>query len=124
MSRLSQILKFRKNKSWIAISKSELFGNSQKKAICYSILTVSPKKPNSANRRIIKVKITSFDKPTVAKVNGEGLNNLQQHSTVLLKGVKVKDLIGVHLTPIRGKFDLMGVTNRKTERSVYGVVKH
>ena len=52
------------------------------------------------------------------------LNNLQQHSTVLLKGVKVKDLIGVHLTPIRGKFDLMGVTNRKTERSVYGVVKH
>jgi small subunit ribosomal protein S12 len=85
---------------------------------------MSPKKPNSASRRVAKVTITNFDKrlATTVKIPGEG-HNLQQHSTILIRAGKARDLIGVSSVAVRGKFDLLGVVNRKTSRSVYGVQK-
>jgi len=80
------------------------------------------KKPNSANRRIVKAIITHTKSKIMAKIPGEG-HNLQQHSTILIKGAKVRDLIGVNYSAIRGKYDLAGVTNRKTSRSRFGIKK-
>ena len=104
-------------------SSSKLNKNPQKKAICMRVLTISPKKPNSANRRIVKARFLNNKVRLIAKVPGES-HNLQQHSTVLINGAKVKDLIGVSYAVIRGKFDLLGVANRKTRRSIYGVKKN
>jgi len=94
----------------------------QWKAICLQLTTKSPKKPNSANRRIAKVNFTRLSKAVSfsVKINGES-HSLQQHSTVLVRSGRVRDLIGVSHITIRGKFDLAGVKNRKTSRSVYGV---
>jgi len=86
------------------------------------VLTISPKKPNSANRRVVKARIINSKVRLTAKVPGES-HNLQQHSTILIKGAKVKDLIGVSYAVVRGKYDLLGVVNRKTQRSLYGVKK-
>lgn len=101
-------------------SVTRLLKNPQKKAICLSVFTVSPKKPNSANRRIAKINISSFSRNANIKIPGEGISNLQQHSVVLVQGVHVRDLIGVQLSAIRGKYDLSPVLNRKTSRSRYG----
>ena len=106
----------------IRSSSPKLNKNPQKKAICLRVLTISPKKPNSANRRVVKARLISNKTRLTAKVPGEA-HNLQQHSTVLIRGAKVKDLIGVSYSVIRGKFDLLGVLNRKTRRSLYGVKK-
>jgi small subunit ribosomal protein S12 len=92
----------------------------RKKAVCLKVLTMSPKKPNSANRRVAKVNITHFSQKLTIKITGEA-HNLQQHSSILLRGGRVRDLIGVRYLAIRGKFDLTGVKNRKTSRSLYGV---
>jgi small subunit ribosomal protein S12 len=86
------------------------------------VLTISPKKPNSANRRVVKARIINSKVRLTAKVPGES-HNLQQHSSVLISGAKVKDLIGVSYAVVRGKYDLLGVVNRKTSRSLYGVKK-
>jgi small subunit ribosomal protein S12 len=86
------------------------------------VLTISPKKPNSANRRVVKARIINSKVRLTAKVPGES-HNLQQHSSVLVSGAKVKDLIGVSYAVVRGKYDLLGVVNRKTSRSLYGVKK-
>jgi small subunit ribosomal protein S12 len=118
MSRLNQSKKF---KLFNNLQYSKLLKNPQKKAICLSVLTISPKKPNSANRRITKANITSFAKVHNVKIPGEGITNMQQHSSILIRGVQIKDLIGVHLLAIRGKFDLSAVNNRRTSRSIYGL---
>jgi small subunit ribosomal protein S12 len=96
--------------------------NPFKKAICAKVLTISPKKPNSANRCVIKATITQNRSKLIAKVSGEK-HNLQQHSTVLIRGARVRDLIGVSYKAVRGKYDLQGVLNRKTKRSLFGVKK-
>lgn len=115
---LQLITKSRKQK--LKKNKLKLNQNPQKKAVCLKILTMSPKKPNSANRKVAKVKITqNFDQITI-KIPGES-HNLQQHSTVLVRGGRTRDLIGVKLKAIRGKYDLSGVSKRKTSRSKYGV---
>jgi small subunit ribosomal protein S12 len=93
----------------------------QKKAICFKILTMSPKKPNSANRRIVKARLFNKLKLT-AKIKGES-HNLQQHATILIHGARIRDLIGVNYAVIRGKFDLLAVANKKRRRSIYGVKK-
>lgn len=100
----------------------KLKNNPQKRAVCFRVLTISPKKPNSANRRVIKATILHYKTKLTAKVPGE-MHSLQQHSTVLLKGAKVRDLIGVNYSAIRGCYDLASVINRKTSRSLYGVKK-
>ena len=103
-------------------SSSKLNKNPQKRAVCIRVLTISPKKPNSANRRVVKARIINSKVRLTAKVPGES-HNLQQHSTILVRGARVKDLIGVGYAVVRGKYDLLGVSNRKTSRSTYGVKK-
>ena len=92
--------------------------NPQKKGICIKVFTRTPKKPNSALRKVAKVKISN-GKRIEAYIPGEG-HNLQQYSVVLLRGGRVPDLPGVKYHLIRGKYDFQGVKNRKTARSLYG----
>lgn len=96
--------------------------NPQKKAVCWKTLTMSPKKPNSANRKIAKVKVLQYNSFLTVKIPGES-HNIQKHSTLLISGGRSKDLIGLHVKAIRGKYDLSGVINRRNARSVYGVKK-
>jgi small subunit ribosomal protein S12 len=93
----------------------------QKKGVCGKVLVVNPRKPNSALRKVARVTLTN-NKLVTAYIPGEG-HNLQEYSTVLMRGGRVKDLPGVKYHLIRGKFDLIGVNNRKTSRSRYGVKK-
>jgi small subunit ribosomal protein S12 len=95
-------------------------GNPQKKAVCLRVLTISPKKPNSANRRVAKTSLIHYRIKLTAKLPGEG-HNLQQHSSILIQGAKVRDLIAVSFSAIRGKYDFLGVAGRKTRRSLFGV---
>jgi small subunit ribosomal protein S12 len=90
----------------------------QKKGFCTKIVLRSPKKPNSALRKLVKLKLTN-NKRVYAYIPGEG-HNLQPFSTVLIRGGRVKDLPGVKYHLIRGKLDLSGIKNRKTSRSKYG----
>jgi small subunit ribosomal protein S12 len=122
MPSLNQVSLFSRIKKIKKSNSPKLNKNPQKKAICVRVLTISPKKPNSANRRIVKTRIVNSKIRLTAKVPGES-HNLQQHSTVLVHGAKVKDLIGVSYAVVRGKYDLLGVSNRKTRRSLYGVKK-
>jgi small subunit ribosomal protein S12 len=94
----------------------------QKKGVCLKILLKSPKKPNSAKRKVAKVKLTN-KKIVFAYIPGEG-HSLQQFSTVLMRGGRVKDLPGVKYHLIRNKFDFAGLKNRKTARSKYGTKKN
>lgn len=93
----------------------------QKKGICSRVYTVSPKKPNSALRKVCRVRLHGGNEVT-AYIQGEG-HNLQEHSVVLVKGGRVKDLPGVRYKVVRGIFDLSGVVGRKKSRSLYGVKK-
>ena len=90
----------------------------QKKGICTKIVIRAPKKPNSALRKLVKLRLTN-KKHIYAYIPGEG-HNLQEYSTVLIRGGRVKDLPGVKYKLIRGKLDLVGLKNRKTSRSKYG----
>jgi small subunit ribosomal protein S12 len=95
-----------------------LEGCPQKKGICIKIVIRAPKKPNSALRKLVKLKLSN-GKKIYAYIPGEG-HNLQQYSTVLMRGGRVKDLPGVKYHLIRGKLDLLGIKKRKTSRSKYG----
>ena len=92
-----------------------------KKAICLKIFTAKPKKPNSANRKVVKV-ILSSKKKIICYIPGIK-HNLQRYSTVLIRGGNVRDLPGVKFKVIRGKFDLKKVFNRFKSRSKYGIPK-
>ena len=91
----------------------------QKKGICLKVFLRTPKKPNSALRKLVKLRLLSNKKIVTAYIPGEG-HNLQDYSAVLIRGGRVKDLPGVKYHLIRGKFDLLGLKNRKTSRSKYG----
>jgi small subunit ribosomal protein S12 len=91
----------------------------QKKCICLKVFLRTPKKPNSALRKLVKLRLTSNKKIVTAYIPGEG-HNLQDYSAVLMKGGRVKDLPGVKYHLIRGKLDLLGLKSRKTSRSKYG----
>ena len=95
-------------------------GFPQESGVCLKVLTLSPKKPNSANRRVCKIKLIKTKQSLVAKIPGEG-HTLQQHSTVLIRCGRSRDLIGVRNVTIRGKFDLTAVSNRVSSRSIYGL---
>ena len=92
-----------------------------KRGVCTKVTTATPKKPNSALRKIARVRLTNGMEVT-AYIPGEG-HNLQEHSVVLLRGGRVKDLIGVRYTIVRGVLDTQGVEGRKNSRSRYGVKK-
>ncbi|MBA2754912.1 MAG: 30S ribosomal protein S12 [Chloroflexia bacterium] len=90
----------------------------QKRGVCTQVRTMTPKKPNSALRKIARVRLTNQLEVT-AYIPGEG-HNLQEHSVVLVRGGKVKDLPGVRYHIVRGTLDARGVDNRKSARSKYG----
>jgi len=93
-------------------------GSPQKRGVCTQVKTMTPKKPNSALRKIARVRLTNRIEVT-AYIPGEG-HNLQEHSVVLVRGGRVKDLPGVRYHVIRGALDAAGVENRKRGRSKYG----
>ncbi|HDQ99558.1 MAG TPA: 30S ribosomal protein S12 [candidate division WOR-3 bacterium] len=95
-----------------------LKGNPQKRGVCTRVYTVTPKKPNSALRKVAKVRLTSGFEVT-AYIPGEG-HNLQEHSMVLVRGGRVKDLPGVRYHIVRGVLDTAGVESRRRGRSLYG----
>ena len=90
----------------------------QKRGVCTRVYTTTPKKPNSALRKVCRVKLTNGFEVT-SYIPGEG-HNLQEHSVVLIRGGRVKDLPGVRYHNIRGTLDLQGVSDRKQRRSHYG----
>jgi small subunit ribosomal protein S12 len=96
-------------------------GSPQKRGVCVQVRTVTPKKPNSALRKVARVRLTNGMEVT-AYIPGEG-HNLQEHSVVLIRGGRVKDLPGVRYHVIRGTLDTAGVDSRKRGRSKYGTKK-
>ena len=100
-------------------SKSPAMQNSpQRRGVCTRVYTTTPKKPNSALRKVAKVRLTTGIE-AVCYIPGEG-HNLQEHSVVLIRGGRVKDLPGVRYHIIRGVLDTQGVKDRKKRRSLYG----
>lgn len=96
-------------------------GSPQKRGVCTQVRTMTPKKPNSALRKIARVRLSNQMEVT-AYIPGEG-HNLQEHSVVLIRGGRVKDLPGVRYHIVRGALDTQGVSNRKQGRSKYGTKK-
>jgi small subunit ribosomal protein S12 len=95
-----------------------LAGSPQKRGVCTRVYTTTPKKPNSALRKVAKVRLTNgFE--VISYIGGEG-HNLQEHSVVLIRGGRVKDLPGVRYHTVRGSLDCAGVNDRKQSRSKYG----
>ena len=98
-----------------------LRSNPQKRGVCTRVYTTTPKKPNSALRKVARVRLTNGYEVT-AYIPGEG-HNLQEHSIVLIRGGRVKDLPGVRYHIVRGALDTSGVTGRQQGRSKYGMKK-
>ncbi len=126
--RKSRKFKSRKSKSPALQSKLNSLKNKtlvlpspQKRGVCIKVTTMTPKKPNSALRKIARVRLTNGYEVN-AYIGGEG-HNLQEHSVVLLRGGRVKDLIGVRYHIVRGALDTEGVGDRKKARSKYGSKK-
>jgi small subunit ribosomal protein S12 len=95
-----------------------LAGSPQRRGVCTRVYTTTPKKPNSALRKVAKVRLTNgFE--VIGYIGGEG-HNLQEHSVVLIRGGRVKDLPGVRYHVVRGSLDTAGVKDRKQSRSKYG----
>lgn len=107
----------RESVSWKSKSPA-LAGSPQKRGVCTRVYTTTPKKPNSALRKVARVRLTNSIEVT-AYIPGEG-HNLQEHSIVLIRGGRVKDLPGVRYHIIRGTLDTQGVQDRKQGRSKYG----
>ena len=93
----------------------------QRRGVCVRVYTTTPKKPNSAMRKVARVRLTN-QKEVNAYIPGEG-HNLQEHSIVLVRGGRVKDLPGVRYTIVRGALDTLGVADRRQSRSRYGAKK-
>lgn len=109
-------------KSLTSQSKSRALDNCpQRRGVCLRVYTTTPKKPNSAMRKVARVRLTN-GKEVNAYIPGEG-HNLQEHSVVLIRGGRAKDLIGVRYHIIRGTLDTQGVQDRKQGRSKYGTKK-
>ncbi len=118
MPTINQLIR-KERKKVIKKSKSPALDKCpQRRAVCTRVYTTTPKKPNSALRKVAKVRLTSgFE--VISYIGGEG-HNLQEHSIVLVRGGRVKDLPGVKYHIVRGALDTAGVANRKVSRSKYG----
>lgn len=99
----------------------EVKGNPQRRGVCTQVKTVTPKKPNSALRKVARVRLSN-GKEVTAYIPGEG-HNLQEHSIVLVRGGRVRDLPGIRYKIVRGVLDTLGVSDRKQARSRYGAKK-
>ncbi len=122
MVTLNQIINKKCRKNKILKKKNFLNKNPQLRGVCVKVYTTTPKKPNSALRKVAKVKLKN-NSIVICYIGGEG-HNLQEHSNVLIRGGKVKDLPGVKYHIIRGCLDCSGVSSRKTSRSKYGVKRN
>ena len=121
MPTISQLVRAGRKKI-VSKTKSPALQNSpQKRGVCVRVFTQTPKKPNSALRKVARVRLSSGVEVT-AYIPGVG-HNLQEHSMVLVRGGRVKDLPGVRYKIIRGSLDTQGVKNRKQARSRYGAKK-
>lgn len=121
MSTIQQLIINKRKKKYRKTKAPALKNNPQKKGVCLKVYTRTPKKPNSAIRKIAKVRLTNKIN-VIAYIPGEG-HNLQEHSVVLVRGGRVKDLPGVRYHLVRGKYDFQGLVNRRKKRSKYGTKK-
>lgn len=119
MSNIHQLIK-NPRKPWKKKNKrKDLMGCPQKKAVCFRVFVTTPRKPNSALRKVARVTLTTRKKVT-AYIPGKG-HTLQKHSVVLVRGGRAKDLPGSKYKLVRGKYDLKGVLFRNSSRSKYGI---
>ena len=121
MSTVNQLIRKPRKRKKLKTDVPALKGSPQKRGVCTRVYTTTPKKPNSALRKVCKVRLTSgFE--VISYIGGEG-HNLQEHSVVLIRGGRVKDLPGVRYHTVRGTLDTAGVDERKQRRSKYGTKK-
>ncbi|OGQ21683.1 MAG: 30S ribosomal protein S12 [Deltaproteobacteria bacterium RIFCSPLOWO2_02_FULL_44_10] len=118
MPTIHQLVKQGRQKMRIRTASPALTRCPQRRGVCTRVYTTTPKKPNSALRKVARVRLTNSEEIT-AYIPGEG-HNLQEHSVVLVRGGRVKDLPGVRYHIVRGTLDTTGVENRRQSRSKYG----
>lgn len=118
MPTFSQLVRLRRKRTRYKTSSPALEGNPQKRGVCIRVYTQTPKKPNSALRKVARVRLTNGMEVTTY-IPGVG-HNLQEHSIVLIRGGRVKDLPGIRYHVIRGTLDAAGVVDRRQGRSKYG----
>ena len=121
MPTISQLLRKPRVKPISRNKVPALEGQPLKRGVCLKVYTTTPKKPNSALRKVARVKLTNGQEVT-SYIGGEG-HNLQEHSVVVIRGGRVKDLPGVRYHVVRGSLDTQGVENRRQGRSKYGTKK-
>jgi small subunit ribosomal protein S12 len=121
MPTINQLVRKGRQKPTYKSKSPALRGAPQKRGVCTRVYTMTPKKPNSALRKVARVRLTNKQEVT-AYIMGIG-HNLQEHSVVLIRGGRVKDLPGVRYHIVRGTLDATGVANRKRSRSKYGAKK-
>jgi small subunit ribosomal protein S12 len=121
MVTINQLCNTRRKKNKKPKKTPALIKSPQKKGVCLKIFTRTPKKPNSAIRKLARLRLAN-DLKVMAYIPGEG-HTLQEYSTVLMRGGRVKDLPGIKYHLVRGKLDFLGLKNRKTSRSKYGTKK-
>lgn len=121
MPTINQLVRKGRQTKVVKNSTPALKGSPQRRGVCTKVYTMTPKKPNSALRKVARVKLSSGTEVT-AYIPGEG-HNLQEHSIVLVRGGRVKDLPGVRYRIVRGSLDTQGVKGRKQARSHYGAKK-
>lgn len=118
MARISQLVRKPRKRKIVKSDVPALQSSPQKRGVCTRVYTTTPKKPNSALRKVCRVRLTNGYEVT-SYIGGEG-HNLQEHSVVLIRGGRVKDLPGVRYHTVRGTLDTSGVANRTQGRSKYG----
>jgi small subunit ribosomal protein S12 len=118
---INQLVRFGRKSQTKKTSAPALAGSPQRRGVCTRVYTTTPKKPNSALRKVARVRLTNGFEVT-AYIPGEG-HNLQEHSIVLIRGGRVKDLPGVRYHIVRGVLDTAGVQDRMQSRSKYGTKK-
>ena len=118
MPTINQLVKAGRDRQKVKTASPALKSCPQKRGVCVRVYTTTPKKPNSALRKVARVRLTNGMEVT-SYIPGEG-HNLQEHSVVLIRGGRVKDLPGVRYHIVRGTLDTAGVTNRRQSRSKYG----
>lgn len=121
MPTIHQLVRYGRQRARKKTASPALRANPQKRGVCTRVYTSTPKKPNSALRKVARVRLTNGVEVT-AYIPGVG-HNLQEHAIVLIRGGRVKDLPGVRYHIIRGTLDTIGVQNRKQSRSKYGAKK-
>ena len=118
MSTINQLIKKGRRKKVIKTKSPAMASCAQKRGVCVKVYTTTPKKPNSALRKVARVVLSNKEEVT-AYIPGEG-HNLQEHSIVMIRGGRVKDLPGVRYHILRGALDTLGVEKRRQARSKYG----